>query len=165
MEEAGVVSSEWEESPQGPRRRKYLLNRSLSITFDLAPHLFTTKIQSYSPAGQSKKIHAETESLLKRIEEIRQSTDDKTRISIARRLLENIDEKIKTLEEERVLLLHIRNLAMQEASEALTTLQMEQEGRRILLRILDEHDLDVEGISRALNLRESLVRQILAEFE
>ncbi len=165
MEEAAVVTSEWEESPQGPRRRKYLLNKSLSITFDLAPHLFSTKIQSYSPATQSKKIHAETESLLKRIQEIRDSTDEKMRISIARKLLENIDEKIKTLEEERALLLHIRNLAMQEASEALTTLQMEQEGKRILLRTLDEHDLDVEGISRALNLRESLVRQILADFE
>jgi predicted transcriptional regulator len=165
MEEAGVVTSEWEESPQGPRRRKYLLNQSLSITFDLAPHLFTTKIQSYSPTTQSKKIHAETESLLKRIEEIRQSPDEKTRIGIARKLLENIDEKIRNLEEERVLLLHIRNIAMQEASEAITTLQMEKEGRRILLRILDEHDLNVEGISRALNLREGLVRQILAEFE
>lgn len=165
MEDAGVVISEWEESPQGPRRRKYLLNKSLSITFDLAPHLFTTKIQSYTPEAQSKKIHVETESLLKRIEEIRQSSDDKTRINIARKLLENIDEKINLLEEERVLLLHVRNLAMQEASEALTTLQIEHEGRRILLRILDEHELDVEGISRALNLRESLVRQILAQFE
>lgn len=165
MEEAGVVTSEWEESPQGPRRRTYLLNKSLSITFDLAPHLFTTKIQSYTPTTQSRKTHAETESLLKRIEVIRQSPDEKTRISTARKLLENIDEKIKNLEEERSLLLHVRNLAMQEASEALTTLQIEQEGRRILLRILDEHDLNVEGISRALNLRESLVRQIIAEFE
>ncbi len=118
-----------------------------------------------SMATQSKKIHAETESLLKRIEEIRQSPDEKTRIGIARKLLENIDEKIRNIEEERILLLHIRNIAMQEASEAITTLQMEQEGRRILLRILDEHDLNVEGISTALNLRESLVRQILAEFE
>ncbi len=165
MEEAGVVTSIWEESPNGPRRRKYLLNQSLSITFDLAPHLFTTKMQFYTPPPQSKRIHAETDSLLKRIEEIKHSPDEKTRINIARKLIEKIDEKINTLEEERAHLLQARNLAMQEASEALTTLQMEQEGRRILLRILDEHDLDVEGISRALNLRESLVRQILAEFE
>ncbi len=102
--------------------------------------------------------------MMKRIEEIRHSTDERARISIARKLLESIDEKMKDLEEERGLLLHVRNLAMQEASEAITTLQMEQEGRRILLRILDEHDIDVEDISRALNLRESLVRQILSDF-
>lgn len=165
MEEAGVVTSVWEESDRGPRRKKYLLNKNVSITLDLAPHQFTAKMHSFSPTPQSKKIQTEASSLLKRVEDIRNSPDEKTRISLVRTLLESLDEKIKTIEEERDLLVHVRDLAMQEANEAITTLQMEQEGRRILHLILDEQDQDAESISKALNLSESFVQRILSDFE
>ena len=37
MEGTGLVSSLMENSPHGPRRREYLLNRSISLSIDFAP--------------------------------------------------------------------------------------------------------------------------------
>src|SRR5579862_1485606 len=40
MENAGLVTSAMESSANGPRRKKYSLARSISITMDVAPNTF-----------------------------------------------------------------------------------------------------------------------------
>src|SRR5271155_6286122 len=47
MEGTGLVSSGMEESPHGPRRREYLLNKSISLTIDFAPNLFRARLFSF----------------------------------------------------------------------------------------------------------------------
>src|SRR5579864_3541515 len=40
MEKAKLVTSVMVDSPSGPQRRRYSLAKSISITMDVAPHLF-----------------------------------------------------------------------------------------------------------------------------
>ena len=47
MEGTGLVSSLMEESPHGPKRREYLLNKSISLSIDFAPNLFRARLLSF----------------------------------------------------------------------------------------------------------------------
>ena len=49
MEDTGVVSSKMEASPHGPKRKEYLLNRSISLTIDFAPNLFRARVVEFDP--------------------------------------------------------------------------------------------------------------------
>src|SRR4029077_14640660 len=57
MEKAGLVTSALESSPNGPERRRYSLAKSISITMDVAPHLFKERAISFdtSPGGKTPK--------------------------------------------------------------------------------------------------------------
>src|SRR5580700_6990480 len=48
MEKAGLVTSALERSPSGPERKRYSLAKSISITMDVAPHLFKEKATSFN---------------------------------------------------------------------------------------------------------------------
>ncbi len=80
-------------------------------------------------------------------------------------LIIDLDKKLVSLEGEKAVLLYIRNLAMKQASKALETEKTTHEERRVLHFILDEQSKDVAEISKALNLREALVREILAKLK
>src|SRR5271170_6416265 len=47
MEDTGLVSSLMEESPHGPKRKEYLLNKSVSLSIDFAPNLFRARVYSF----------------------------------------------------------------------------------------------------------------------
>jgi hypothetical protein len=70
-----------------------------------------------------------------------------------------LDEKLKKLEKERVLLLSIRNSVMKEASKTIRKIE-NVDARRLLYLAVDEHDKRVKRISQALNQREEKIRQI-----
>jgi DNA-binding CsgD family transcriptional regulator len=80
-------------------------------------------------------------------------------------LIAEIDEGINHVEAEKAVLLYIRNLAMRHASEAMGKTEKTHEERRVLHYVLDERSQNVEEIAAALNLRESLVRNILRSIE
>jgi len=77
-------------------------------------------------------------------------------------LLADIDQKISEIEEEKKILLCIRNLVMQQTSEKLRTQEKTHNEKRVLHFILNERSMDIEDISKALNLQESIIRGILA---
>src|SRR5579872_6397401 len=53
MEDTGLVSSLMEESPHGPKRKEYLLNKSVSLSIDFAPNLFRMRLFSFdSPEAE-----------------------------------------------------------------------------------------------------------------
>src|SRR5580704_12747238 len=52
MEKAGVVTSALESSPNGPERRRYSLAKSISITMDMAPHLFMERATTFGAVPQ-----------------------------------------------------------------------------------------------------------------
>lgn len=60
-------------------------------------------------------------------------------------------------EEDRLLLLFIRNSVMKEASKTIQQVS-DAEARRVLHQAVDEHDKSVKRIAEILNLREDRVR-------
>src|SRR6266851_2533321 len=146
MERAGLVTSALESSPNGPERRRYSLAKSISITMDVAPHLFKERAISFntSPGGKgSKGMNAP---LGKRVQEALAAPDEKERLSLISHVLSDVDLRIGTVEEERVSLLAVRNELMNEAARIVGRLE-DLDTRRVVFHILEEHDKEVASIS------------------
>jgi len=161
MEEAGLVKTITESSPNGPERRLYSLTKGVSITMDVGPNLFIERGTSFEPVPNKGKPSEEVGKLRKRVLDAERE-DDTERLSRLSEILRDVDGRIQEIETERGELLGVRNQAMQEAARVATKFA-QLEKRRVLFHILDEHDSEVERISEALNLREFSVRSILEE--
>ena len=75
-------------------------------------------------------------------------------------VLTEIDSKLDELEQERALLLSVRNSVMREASNIIQKID-DSDSRRVFHSALDEHDKSIERISQSLNLREDKVKEII----
>jgi predicted transcriptional regulator len=151
LEEIGVVKSSMAESPCGPKRREYLLSRSVSVTVDFAPHFFNAQVLSFSTIPESRSMSSDVTSLMNRMNGILENASRNGKFGLFASLLADIDSKLGELQKERSILLYIRNYAMREVE------------KKVLYHVLDEHNKNVERISECLNLRESIVRRILSE--
>ncbi|HZW57007.1 MAG TPA: helix-turn-helix domain-containing protein [Nitrososphaerales archaeon] len=165
LEDTGLVESSMAPSPTGPNRKEYLLKKSISLTVDFAPNLFSARLTSISSNLQDLETTKQASALLEKIEKITRLTERKNKISSIGRFLSDIDKRLHDLEEERVGLLHIRNLAMSEAAKLVRESGQSTDSRRVMYHILDSHSKDVADISESVNLREETVRNLLSEIE
>jgi predicted transcriptional regulator len=163
LEEVGVVSSSMAESPHGPKRREYLLNRSVSVTVDFAPHFFNAQVWSFSTIPESGGRSSKVASLLSRMNDMLEDPKRSGKLSLYSSLLSDIDEKLKELQDERSVLLYIRNYAMREVAKLIQSTDRTSDEKKVLYHVLDEHNRNVQRISECLNLRESIVKKILSE--
>jgi predicted transcriptional regulator len=165
IERAGLVTSALESSPNGPERRRYSLAKSISITMDVAPHLFKERAISFDTPVPRLKTPRETKRPLgDRVQDALGASDERERLSLISKVLGDVDTGIDAIEEERVGLLSVRNELMNEAAKIVGSLG-DLDTRRVVFHILEEHDRDVASISRSLDMREMLVRSILKELE
>ena len=120
MEKAGMVTSAVETSPNGPERRRYSLAKSISITMDLAPHLFNERAISFNmPSSKKPKTAGEAEggAFGDRVREALAAADEGEKLSLISRVLGDVDTRIALVEEERVGLLSVKNELMNEAAK------------------------------------------------
>lgn len=163
IESAGLVTSILESSPNGPERKRYLLAKSISITMDLAPNLFMERAVAFNALPAKEKSSREIGLFNKRVRVALDNPDDRERLALISEIVDDVDKRMRVVEEERVALLSVRNTAMTEAARIASKLEG-LDTKRVLFHILEEHDRGVESISRSLNLREMVVRSILEEF-
>ena len=160
MERAGMVTSTAETSPNGPERKKYSLAKSISITMDVAPHVFKERAiafaKSKAPRGKPP--------FEKEVVDALSMEDGNEKLSAISDLLGQVDSKIGAMEEQRVGLLAVRNDLMDAAARIVAGMQ-DLDTRKVVFHILEEHDREVESISRSLDMREMVVRSILEELE
>jgi predicted transcriptional regulator len=162
LEKGGVVGSSMETSPSGPNRRIYYLKQSATIGLSFGPNLFTEQFLNFNILPTD--ISDQATDFIKRISEIEKNTHS-SKIEPFSCLLQDIDEKIDGLDGERAVLLFIRNLTMKHVTEDLKNQQKNHDERRILHYLIDERSRDIESISKALNLQESIVRTLLEKIK
>jgi predicted transcriptional regulator len=165
MEEAGLVKSKMEESPSGPKRRAFLLRKSVSVTIDVGPHLFSVGMRSFehSPKAELPPVASTFKEGIDRI--LQNPDEEKNRMSEFIKFFSKIDKKIDALESTRTALLSVRNYAMQQVSSILSQSNRTPEEKRVLYHIMSEEDKTIESLSEALNVREAVVRELLKELE
>ena len=163
MEDAGFVSSMLETSPRGPKRKEYLLRRSVSITIDFAPSLFRTRVFSFG-ASPGVAEDSESSALIARMNDALRSPDDAARIGPLGEIISDLDRKLRQMEEERAVLLYLRNLAMTEAARASGAFRG-RDRRKTLHYLLREQNDNLNRMSTTLGLREQIVGDILVEIE
>jgi len=158
LEKGGIVGSSVESSPSGPNRRIFFLKKSGSICLSFGSNLFTEQFLNFEVLPS--ELSSQATDFMQRISEIDKEMSE-SKMEPFSCLLQEIDEKIEKLDGERAVLLFIRNLAMKNATDDLKSNQKNHDERRILHYILNERSMDIENISRALNLKESCVRIML----
>ncbi|MFP3985553.1 MAG: ArsR/SmtB family transcription factor [Candidatus Bathyarchaeia archaeon] len=164
MEDAGIVTPSVESSPYGPKRRTYVLSKSISVTLDVAPHLFKFQVVSFDTEPKREIISETSASLMNRLYETLEHPEESEKIKPFTAIMTDIDKKLETLENERSILLYIRNYAMKEASHIIKTFE-NSDTRRILHHTIDERDTNVKKISESLNLREDVVYKTLLKLK
>ena len=163
MEKAGLVSTVSQDSPRGPQRKEYLLKNSFSVTVDLAPNLFRTRIFSFGavPGVEETDEHAQ---MMTQISEVLRYPDGASRIRPLTRVVAEVDKKLTEMEEERAVLLYIRSLALREAARITTSLPM-ADRRRVLRYLMREEGDNLGSISASLGLQKQVVGDIIEEIE
>ncbi len=163
MEDAGFVSSMLETSPRGPKRKEYLLRRSVSITIDFAPSLFRTRVFSFG-ASPGVMEDSESSALIARMNDVLRYPDEAAKIGPLGEIISDLERKLKQMEEERAVLLYLRNLAMTEAARASGAFRGANR-RKTLQYLLREQNNSLNRMSTTLGLREQIVGDILVEIE
>lgn len=163
MERNGIVTSLTRTSPRGPNRKLYMVKKNVSIHVDLGPHLYNEK--SMSLDSFNEEALKDTPNLIRRINEIQEYSEGSSKITSLATMLKEIDFRILNLEEERTALLHIRNQIMEKLEIELEETEIRIDEKRVFHYILDEHDRDIEKISKSLNLMESEIRKILEDIK
>jgi predicted transcriptional regulator len=164
MEDAGMVTSSVESSPYGPKRKIYTLNKNVSITLDVSTHFFKAKMVFFDAEPEREEISGASASLMDKMDETLEKPKQPERITPFTNIISDIDNKLEALENERAILLYLRNFAMKEASRILEMFK-NSDTRRIIRYALDEHDVSVKNISESLNLREAVVRRTLLKLK
>jgi ArsR family transcriptional regulator len=160
LEKAGIVGSNVVASPFGPNRRSYYLKQSGYISLSFGPNIFTEQLLDFK--ALPPQLSGDATDFMKRITSIEKSAESK--IEPFSCLLKDIDGKLSNIDHEKAVLLFIRNLAMKHATQELQKEKSHDE-RRVLHYILDERTTDIECISKALNLQESIVRVMLKKLK
>ena len=163
MEDTGLVSSLMEESPHGPRRREYLLNKSISLSIDFAPNLFRARLFSFDAPETGS--NGDANELYRSVSDVVQRPAESGKMRPLGSLISEIDKRLSNIEDERSVLLHLRHLAMQEVAKAISGMPITWDEKKALYQLISERDVTVEGISRTLKLREDWVRQVLASLQ
>jgi predicted transcriptional regulator len=158
LEKEGIVGSNVAVSPFGPNRRSYFLKQSGYISLSFGPHLFNEQFFNFE--ALPAELSSQATGFLTRISDIEKCIQE-SKIEPFSCLLKDIDNKLSEIEGEKTVLLFLRNLAMQYAAQELNIQDKTHDERRILHYILDERSKNIESISKALNLKESLVRLML----
>jgi predicted transcriptional regulator len=162
MEESGLVGTLLEDSPRGPQRKEYLLKKSLSVTIDLTPNLFRARVFSFGAVPGMED--SEAGKVISKVNEVLRYPDEVSRIRPLADIVREVDKKLKEMEEERAVLLYLRNFALVEAARATTSLGTA--GKSKVLRYLMKEQRDGIGdISSSLGLRQQVVGSILEEIE
>ncbi len=162
MEDTGVVSSLMKASPHGPKRKEYLLNRSISLTIDFAPNLFRTRVVEFDPMPELDDARTSGE-VFRILSEVLLRPEENRRLRPLGSLIKEIDKKLSRLEDERSVLLYLRDLAMKEVSKAVgggPTSAWDDKG---VLSQLIESERKLRGAPRGMNMEDARVQEILAE--
>jgi len=162
MEESGLVGTLLEDSPRGPQRKEYLLKKSLSVTIDLTPNLFRARVFSFGALPGMEE--SEAGQVLAKVNEVLRYPDEASRIRPLTDIVKEVDKRLKEMEEQRAVLLYLRNFALVEAASATTSLGGVDKVKVLRLLMKEQRD-GIGDISSSLGLRQTVVGGILEEIE
>ena len=159
LEEGQLVESREEPSDiGGPPRRAYSAKRALSVTIDVGPSLFRTEVRMLEPPTAGRREFAHYGDGLARI----QGTGDvRRRVRMAAELVERIDREIGGLDGKRAQLVAIKDHVLSRAHHDAERLFSSYQERSVLYALLDEGLRAASDLAARLEMRESVVNDVL----
>ena len=164
MERSGFVRSSSRNSPLGAQRKVFGLAKSFSIIIDVAPHLFKQNIISFDATPDEYQISGTATSLMERRDKIIDYPMKKDKMKPFSEVLTEIDNELDILEQERAVLLSIRNSIMMEASKIIQKID-DADSRRVFHSAFGKNKKSAERIGESLDLREERVKKIIQKLK
>jgi predicted transcriptional regulator len=163
MEEHGVIECITVKSREGPPRKLYRTTKNFMVTISVDPKMFDTRGRTGKIATPGSDDYEECEELEEEFKDVLHTQNYKDRVRKLGRLLESTEQELEDLDEKRARLLYLKSLMLREASSLMVDLYPDYSHRAILYSLLEDPDVDIDTISRLLNMTERQVRRILKD--
>ena len=155
LERYGLISSyEARGELPAPPRKYYILNRSFTLSIDLAPHTVSFEAQEVGEPKVPSQLGPEAEKL-------NACRNAEETLRLAYQMLRDLDERIRKLEEDRLNLVILRRFIAEKAKEAVEELCKDSFERKILLGLISHRNMSLKKIAEELNLEERKLKQNL----
>jgi predicted transcriptional regulator len=163
IRDAELVDVIRQKSDKGPEKKMFSLNKFYSLQIDFSPRLYNERLISFN----NPYLWVDADNFMDRLEnqvnEISEEECGIDKINPLGQIVQAIDNELESLEKRRARLLYIRNLAMNSSAEALE--EVDRRKRQVMQHILNQGQVSIESISRHLQLREEIIRDIVNDLE
>jgi len=164
MEEAGLVKSSMEESPKGPNRRTYNLRKSVSITLDIAPNHYNTRVISFVSSSQENIDQDGQKTLTDNDDKENGKYNKKEANRIKTTLLTEINRQLEKIENHKSVLLYFRHSLMSKNNQMTNDANNEMDAKHLLASTINRHK-NIKNVSKMLKLKESAVLKIVEKLK
>ncbi|MHA1838586.1 MAG: ArsR/SmtB family transcription factor [Candidatus Ranarchaeia archaeon] len=163
MEERGLISAIEQESPRGPKRKLYHLNRHISLRVDVAPNLYNQEIITFEKLPSMPDQKSTFAEIKKQIEAIAKTSSEKISWQEITNILSNIDDALERISLERTAFLYLRNRLLRFACNAMNNFSPLE--RAALIKILTNPKIKDSELSRQLNVPLGVIKQTLRKLK
>lgn len=159
MEAEGIIESIEVESPAGPKRKIYTIKKFYSLRINFASNLYSESLKCFDDPNEWSEDEKALEEFESRLEKISDSRPKSEKLDELNLFISDIEDEVNSIERKLSKLLYLRNLAMREALISMSDLTRRE--RRVMYRILDQKSTTCEIISEQLDMRETIVDEVI----
>lgn len=160
MESAEIVEATRASSPYGPDRRIYELAKSVSLTIEFSPDLYTEQILTFQNIRFPEKNEL-LEEFEQRFDSLLAGRSVRGEINEYAKLIADIDCRLDELDKEKAALLQLRCSVIRVAKEIIHGKSLSLKERIVAYHILNSNIWAARVLSDRLNMREETVQQIM----
>jgi predicted transcriptional regulator len=150
-------------SDKGADKKMFSLNKFYSLQIDFSPNLYNQRLISFNNPHLWINADNYMDKLEDQVCELREEECGIDTINPLAQIVQSIDDELESLEKRRARLLYIRNLAMNASVQALEDLDRKK--RQIIHFVLNQGSATIEGISRHMQIREQVIRDMVDDLE
>ncbi len=163
IQDAELVDVVRQKSSLGADKNVFHLNKFYSLQIDFSPSLYNERLISFNNPHQWIQEDDYMEKLEEQVKDIEEEKLDVDDVSPLRQIIQVIDDELDALEKRRARLLYIRNLTLGAAQNALE--EVDRRKKQIIQHLIDLGPASIEALSKALQLGEDAIRDIISELE
>ncbi len=161
LEEHELVASSMQKSDSGgPPRKYFTATKRFSIIIDITPSVFNEEIRLMEPI-----VDSETRVLADISLDDEKKTAEKAKLMDLALLINELNSRIKLVEEERYRLMAEKEGAVKLAYRLVDLLCDDYEERRVLRFILEQDDVSVAQMSKMLDMKVIDIENVLRKLE
>jgi len=163
LRNAELVDVVRQKSKKGADKNVFSLNKFYSLQIDFSPYLYNQRLISFN----NPDLWATADNYMDRLEDkvtgLGEEESGIDKINPLGNIVQSIDDELESLEKRRARLLYIRNLAMNASVQALD--ELDRKKRQVMHFILNQGSTTVNAISRHMQLREEVIRDLVSDLE
>jgi predicted transcriptional regulator len=163
LRNAELVDVVRQKSKKGADKNVFSLNKFYSLQIDFSPYLYNQRLISFNNPDLWATADNYMDRLEDKVTDLGEEESGIDKINPLGNIVQSIDDELESLEKRRARLLYIRNLAMNASVQALD--ELDRKKRQVMHFILNQGSTTVNAISRHMQLREEVIRDLVSDLE